>query len=259
MLKQIRILGDHHNNHSVEFYKQELAAFISEDTEAIYLEQTAEDEILRDLVLSIAFLLNPLFVLWVFYKVIQIWVLGSIYLKLGLVSIPRNGDMTPSKIGAEFRAGIELAVERGLDCEKVDMTPSTMVRTQGLRWTLGSWAGFMSYLSVVVALVVYSLIPMFRAVVAGKEGALQGFVIVLFLFLLICWLLGKSLYSLYVNRFSASTNPQRNRYMFSKIQERCEERGFQDVCLIVGENHIPHFKEYLRRLNDVEAIFKDLS
>lgn len=259
MLKRIRILGDHHNNHSVEFYKQELSEFISEDTEAIYLEQPAKDESLRDLFLSIAFLLNPLFVLWIFYKAAQNRILVSIYTRMGLISIPGNGNMTPSQIGSEFRAGIELAVERDLDCAEVDMIPSTTVRTQELRWTLGSWIGFIAYLVTIIALVEYSLIPILMGVKAEKGGAVYGMVVALILSLGICWLLGNLLYSLFVNRFTASTNPRRNRYMFSRIKERCEERGFQDVCLIVGENHIPHFKEHLGDSDEVDAVFKDLS
>jgi len=258
MLERIRIFGDHHNNHTVDQVKQELREFISDDTDAIYLELRREEASIQQLLLSKAFLRNPMFILWSVYKLIQVRFFGSVFAKLALVSKSGSSNLSPSTLGAEFRAGYEVAVERDLDWDCVDIPISKIVEEQSLKWTIGSWVALSVYtpLALIFLLAIAST---GRNVLAGVSQSVAVSVISMFVLLAFWWLVGKIVYFLYVNKFTASTNPRRNRYMISNIEELCEEKTFNDVCLIVGENHLPHFKEKGDDLVDAEVLVKDIS
>jgi len=258
MVERIRIFGDHHSNHTVEEVKQELTDFISDETDAIYLELRQKKQSILDLLFSKAFLRNPMFILWSVYLLILMRLFGSLFAKVGLASKPRTSNFSPSKLGSEFKAGREIAVERDIDWDCVDIPISNMVEEQGRKWTIGSWATLVVYVLVSSLFLLVFISTGWDLLVDGSQSAMVS--VVSMLLLLFCWwLLGRIAHLLYVNKFTASTNPRRNEYMISNIVDLCEENGFDDVCLIVGENHLPHFKENEDDLIDAEILIKDIS
>jgi hypothetical protein len=142
----IRLFGVEHDEYSVSETKEELASFISEDTEVIFFEAPNDDNLREGEGIPEPgyhmtsffwrpFLRNPSFVIYLLLVGLIPNLLKELYRERTLASLNPWTWKVGRRIVSEWNAATDLADQRGIPLIKVDKPMSDVICDQENHWT----------------------------------------------------------------------------------------------------------------------------
>lgn len=218
----VQIFGIKHSELPVEECEQALEEFLSEETDALYLEPSPESESIWSFLLSRTLLRNPSFVLF------QV-------LRKASLSVLKRQNRTRS----EWRAAREVAEERGIDCKKVGRSQKDLVDEQGAIWSFPSWIGAILGLAVLLTGIAWAVQGTANTLPDLDLVSLPFALLMVALILAITFIITMLILHWFsVGAFLVSTRVYRDLGMAQRAIAHARRNNHRSICFVTGASHI---------------------